>query len=521
MIFYIKQHKLLIFLEILVATSRAGCDVMLSFAMGRMTDAAVNKQIVNLIQATISCGICLILLYVLYLLETNFRKQLSGKCLCNIKSDIYTALIRGGVANFHKQTDSYYLNLLQGDIDLLERNYFESLWRCINLSIQIVFCVIALITVSPKLFVIFAVVSIFPQLTSRLFRNYLVQPQNTFSVQNSQCIQKSKEFIGGFDTILFFSKQKTFISRLIHEDKILEERRKKKDVRSAAISYGATTVNMIAQIICMATVAYFVATGELYFGALTTSTQLLNYTFIPLNTVITGISSIISTRGIRKKFFDLIRVSYFQQHGTFCNGDICFDKVTVGYDRQDILKDFSCCFQEGKKYAIIGASGTGKSTLARALMGASQIRNGKIYIGGVDVQEIPALELYKNVLYIPQDTFLFEGTVLENISFFGEDQLAKASALRAALPEDLYNAQAGGDRGKALSGGEMTRLSIARALCSSASVLIFDEPTSGLDPSTALEIENMIQSISEKTVLVITHNWDPQYLDRFDDVIKI
>ena len=67
----------------------------------------------------------------------------------------------------------------------------------------------------------------------------------------------------------------------------------------------------------------------------------------------------------------------------------------------------------------------------------------------------------------------------------------------------------------------MTRISIARALCSTASVLLFDEPASGLDPNTAAEIEQLLQHISGKTVLIITHNWDRQYLERFDGVIQI
>ena len=85
----------------------------------------------------------------------------------------------------------------------------------------------------------------------------------------------------------------------------------------------------------------------------------------------------------------------------------------------------------------------------------------------------------------------------------------------------MLDQKAGGDHGKQLSGGEMTRISVARALCSSAPIMIFDEPTSGLDPNTAKEIENLISKITGKTIFVITHNWDEQYLSTFEDIVQI
>lgn len=518
---YIMRQKWLLFLEVVVATSRAGCNVLLSFTMGDMTNAAVDRQIPVLVNASVWCVVWLIVLYGLQALEMYCRKKLSGRCLYDIKADLYHALADKGVSAFHGNTDSYYLNLIQGDIDLLERDYFDAMWRAVNLTVQTAFCVVALITVSLRLFIIFALVSIVPQIASRCFKRPLQRTKDAFSAQNARCVQKEKEFIGGFDTILFFSKKDVFISRLLREDKILEEKRQKRDVCDILTSGGATTINMVAQIICMAAAAYFVAAGELRFGALTTSTQLLNFTFTPLNTVINCALSILSTSGVRDKFTALIKAPGAQRQGRFCDGDICFDRVTAGYGERKVLHDFSCRLERGGTYAIIGASGAGKSTMARALMGSAQVQSGSISIGGTDVRAMSYEEIYRNVLYVPQNTYLFEGTVLENISFFGETELARESALRASLPEELLSAQAGGDRGQMLSGGEKTRLAVARALSSPAPILIFDEPTSGLDPETAAEIEKLLHSIEGKTVVIITHNWQPAYLDRFDDVIKI
>lgn len=228
-----------------------------------------------------------------------------------------------------------------------------------------------------------------------------------------------------------------------------------------------------------------------------------------------------STRDIRSKVVQLVSEPASSGEKDFVSGDIIFSNVSAGYGEKVVLHNFSYALPLGGKYAIIGGSGAGKSTIIKALAGSAKVSEGQITVGGVDVTDISPSELHKNILYVPQTPYLFEGTVLENISFFGDEASARAAAIHAALSTELLNAQAGGDRGNMLSGGEMTRLSVARALCSEASIIIFDEPTSGLDPETAEDIENLLLSISNKTVIVITHNWDARYLQKFDDVITI
>lgn len=302
---YIMKQKRLLFLEAAAATLRAGCGVLLSFAMGEMTNSAVDGQLPVLLGSGAVCVVCLSALYGLQVLETYLRKTLSARCICAVKADPYSALERRGPAALHGQSDSYYLNMLQGDIELLERDYFDSIWRAINLSIQVVCCAAALIAVSARLFVIFALVSIAPQLASRWFKRPLQRRKDEFSRQNARCVQRGREFIGGFDTILFFSRSELFISRLLDEDRRLEASRRRRDTYSSAASGGANAINMVAQILCMGAAAYFIAVGELRIGALTSSTQLLNFIFTPLNTVINCALAIVSTRGLRDKFTGL------------------------------------------------------------------------------------------------------------------------------------------------------------------------------------------------------------------------
>ena len=292
---YIFLLKCLLILELLISSLRGISEVILSFSMGGITNAAVDHNTNQLFLSSLICMSSLLAIYVFYVLENYLRKTLSGKCLYAIKKDLYESLSRKNEREFHHHPDSWYLNILQSDMDVLERDYFDAMWRMMNMFIQSLFCMIALAFVSVKLFVIFAIVSIIPEIISRFFKKPLAKTKDAFSKQNTICIQNQKDFISGFDTIFHFAKSHIFILKLLSEDKNLEQKRRKKDVYNVMASYGATTLNMIASILCMASAAYFVAAGELRFGDLTTSTQLLNYIFTPLNAAIGCFITVLTT----------------------------------------------------------------------------------------------------------------------------------------------------------------------------------------------------------------------------------
>jgi ATP-binding cassette subfamily B protein len=518
---YIKKQKLLLLFEVFISLLNAISKVVLSFQMGTMTNAAVDGRPRELELSAVYCVICLGLCYVFQIITTYFRKKISGNCIRAIKNDLYHAFSRSGIGVFHKKPDSYYFNLLHGDMDLLERDYFDSIWRAINLILQVILCAAAMLFVSPQLFVIFTVVSFAAQFISKLFKKSLQKSKDQFSTQNEACMKKTKEFVCGFDTISYFLKQDLFIDSLRAEDLELENKRTRRDVSGSVASNGSYTINMISSIICMAVAAYLVAIGNIRFGALTTSTQLLNFMFTPLNSAIAYILAASSTNNLQKKFLEFIHSEQNDENEKYNDGDICFNDVSAGYGDKIIISDFTYRIEKGKKYAIIGASGIGKSTLASVIMKNANIMSGAVTIGDINIQEISIPALYNHVLYIPQDTFLFDGTVLDNISFWGDAERAKTAARSVSLPENLLSQKTGSDNGKFLSGGEQTRINIARALLSDASVLIFDEPTKGLDPSTASEIESLLLSISGKTVIVITHNWSEEYLNSFDGIIRL
>jgi len=355
---------------------------------------------------------------------------------------------------------------------------------------------------------------------SMAFTNILRKVKNDFSSQKETCVGNIKEYVNNINTIYFCGISDKMNGKLRKDDEKLEEERRRKDTTNIVCNNGAYTINMISSIICMSVAAYFVSIEKLRFGDLTTSTQLLNFMFVPLTTAYNYVMAVVSSKPIADKFMGIIKDDIMISD-KYLNGNVIFNKADIGYGDKTLIKNFSYIFEKNKKYAVIGESGIGKTTIALSVLGLTDIKNGSIKIGSIDITDIDSKNLYQKIFYVPQKTDLFRGTVLDNICFGDKERDAIEISKSVNIASQFLGSNTKSDNGIALSGGEQKRISIARALCSDAEVIIFDEPESGLDPQNAKDIEDLIMQIHDRTIIVITHNQDEEYLRRFDYVIDV
>ncbi|GAA4390045.1 ABC transporter ATP-binding protein [Hymenobacter koreensis] len=197
-------------------------------------------------------------------------------------------------------------------------------------------------------------------------------------------------------------------------------------------------------------------------------------------------------------------------------GDIVFDHVSFTYPDTGIqaLQDVSFRIQPGHTLAVIGNTGSGKSTIANLLCRLYDVTDGRILVDGVDVRDYNLESLRGQIGYVPQDVFLFSDTIGHNIGF-GLDSLSEEKMVQAAQDADVhenilrfpegYNTKVG-ERGITLSGGQKQRVSIARALVKEPSILILDDSLSAVDTKTENVILNSLQRImQDRTSLIISH----------------
>lgn len=202
---------------------------------------------------------------------------------------------------------------------------------------------------------------------------------------------------------------------------------------------------------------------------------------------------------------------------TTLKGDIKFDNVSFTYPDTGIraLENVDFHLHPGEKLAIIGRTGSGKSTIADLLVRMYDVSEGHIFIDQKDIQQINLHHLRRKVGYVPQDMFLFSDTIAENIAFGCQEEvsrpLVESMAKSASVYEDIMDFPEGfdtavGERGVTLSGGQKQRISIARALIKKPDLLILDDCLSAVDTKTEKEILGYFEKeLANKTAIIITH----------------
>lgn len=197
-------------------------------------------------------------------------------------------------------------------------------------------------------------------------------------------------------------------------------------------------------------------------------------------------------------------------------GDIIFKDVSFSYKNQnyETLKKINLTIKQGERVAILGKIGSGKSTLAKLLMNLYVPTGGSVLVDQTDVRQIDPVDLRRAIGMVPQEPFLFMGTIKDNIAIgeqFATDEEILQASKAAGVHDFIGKHEAGydllvGERGEGLSGGERQAVTLARALLTSPNILILDEPTNSMDRQTEHAfIKNMHTLLGNQTLILITH----------------
>ena len=261
--------------------------------------------------------------------------------------------------------------------------------------------------------------------------------------------------------------------------------------------------------------------SDLTVGDITVMVALLGKTYMPVNSLLNIQVDWMRSMAMFTRVFE-----YFDMPVEIENpenpvvpkastGEVEFSHVNFSYDgERQILKDVSFKLNSGKSIAIVGPSGSGKSTIINLIPRLYDVNSGSVTFDGVDVRELDLAFLRKNVGVVSQETYLFNGTIRDNLQY-ADPEAAEEDMINALKKANIYDFVASqekgldtevGNRGLKLSGGEKQRISIARVLLKDPALLIFDEATSALDSISESKIQEAIEPIiKERTSILIAH----------------
>ena len=328
------------------------------------------------------------------------------------------------------------------------------------------------------------------------------------------------EDINGIETIKSLASEKTRYQKI---DREFVDYLKKSFTYSRAESQQKA-LKKLAQLflnVCILWMgANLVMDGKMSLGQLITYNTLLFYFTNPLENIINLQSKLQTAQVANNRLNEVYLVnSEFEEQKmvedlSMVQGDMTFKKVHYKYDYgQDILSDINLTIKHGSKIAFVGVSGSGKSTLAKMMVNFFNPSQGEIRLGDMNLNHIDKKSLRQHINYLPQQPYVFNGTILENLLLGAKEGTTQEDIVRAVelaeIREDIermplnYQTELTSD-GTGISGGQRQRIALARALLTDAPILILDEATSSLDILTEKRIVDNLMNL-DKTLIFIAH----------------
>src|SRR6056300_1947656 len=323
-----------------------------------------------------------------------------------------------------------------------------------------------------------------------------------------------------FETVKYFNNEKHEYERLNESLKEYEKESVNNQYSLSYLNIAQTVVIMVGITIMLVMSAYDIRAGHLSIGGFVVINAYMLQLYQPLNFFGTVY------REIRQSLTDMENLfTLWEEKPNLTDSEkalqkteeasIRFENVSFDYDaRRTIIQNISFEVPNGKKVALVGPTGAGKSTISRLLFRFYDPKEGAVYVNNQNIKDISQQSLRKMIGVVPQDTVLFNDTIYYNISY-GNPEASEEQIYEAARSADIHDFVRGlpdgyqtlvGERGLKLSGGEKQRVAIARAILKNPSIFFFDEATSALDSTTEKQIQASLNAISvDRTTLIIAH----------------
>lgn len=454
------------------------------------------------------------------------------RAVTNYRMHAFAKLLDKGIGAFDQGGASVWESAFTNDITTIETTYLEKIETLARDIPMFLSAVILLFVESVPLATWAIVCALLSLWVSVVSGKRLAPHQQAVSDEMGHFVAAVHDIIAGFAQIKSFkaegpAERRFFASNTELEDAKQAKRRCEKDISVIAEAAGS-----ISQI----TVLFFgawlcVSEHAITIGGIMMVTQLMNYIRVPIAELPSIFAARRASVALAGKLASELGHAKAEE-GTLQLApehaqDIKLQDVFFAYEEGNpVLRGITAEFEAGKCYAVVGASGSGKSTLLSLLMGARRDYEGKVTFDGSEFHDVSLDSLYGTESLVSQKTFLFDASLKDNITMFGDaDAEALSSAIEQAGLKDFVAAHgidyACGEEGANLSGGERQRACIARALLHGARTLLFDEATSALDQKTADQVTRAVLSLSGTTRVMVTHRLDAGLLRGFDGIMVL
>ena len=524
---YLRVHRLRLILVVFAAVISTGFMVLAPFLVGKVTTTLF---------ASIADGVfywetivwLLAALVALYLISQLFT-FLQGFVMAKITANVMQTLRREIDEKMHRLNLAYYdghthgdiLSVITNDVDTINNTISQNLTSVVTQVTTAVGVLIMMFAISPKLSLIPIVMVPLSLLSAagvmKASEKYYAQQQDLLGKVNGYV----EEMYNGQSVVQAFNYQRRAEQGFAKLNKALMTSSRKAETTAGAVSPITTLVNDLGYVLCAGIGCLWAIAGRITVGNVQ---AMLEYTWRfaePFSAIAGMVGSFSAAAAAGERIFTLLDAQEELPDRKACviprerKGAVTFRNVQFGYTPDHLLmKGIDLTVQPGQKVAIVGPTGAGKTTLINLLMRFYELSGGTITVDGVSTTDMPRQELRDRFGMVLQDTWLYEGTIAENIGYADEhmDRERIVAAAKSACAHGFIKTLPGGydmvlSKGaENISQGERQLLTIARAIASDPEIMILDEATSNVDTHTEVLIQNaMAELMKGRTSFVIAH----------------
>lgn len=528
---YIKANLKYLILSILFALLSTVSFYFITRNMGKVVDAAGAGNFEIIKESSLFALLFIVLWVFTSYLMLNSSNNFSNNVALSLNRDYCRAVFLTPTAIYDKKSNDYYINLMNEDLNILRRDYFLTLSRFASYVIQAIVFLVGLFLISPYFCALSLVFSLLPFFISKFVTKKLQKLQMEVSQSNEEKFGGIKEIVFGSHPIKQSGNEETFINRYL---KVLGKNLstiKESNIKMNIFNQSMRGVGLLSQLVILSLGALLILKGTVTTGDLIMSMFFITSVSDAVGNAIETYNNIKSTKGVGDKFLNMLKNNeelpkgraLVLEAGKVKDG-VSVKNFSFAFGDRDIFKNFSYELADGGTYAVIGESGSGKSTFARLLTKELDGYKGEVTVYGQDLNEISEKSLFESVAVVPQEAMIFKDSLFNNITMYDSSITEESEEYKDIVKKLNLEGLAQKEKEGTLdvlqaSGGEKERISIARAMIRKPKILILDEPTTGLDPDNAREVKKIITNLDGVLRLVITHDYDEEYLKKFDGVI--
>lgn len=524
---YLKEHRLSLFLCMLSAVISTAFLVLAPFLVGRVTTALFASIADGVFYwDTILCLLAaLVALYLISQLFTFLQgfgmARITAHVMQKLRSDIDGKMHRLKLDYYDTHTHGDILSVITNDVDTINNAISQNLTSVVTQITTAVGVLVMMLAISPALTVIPVVMVPLSLLSAagmmKASETYYGQQQDLLGALNGYV----EEMYNGQQVVQAFNHQKQAKAEFRALNEALRDSARKAEVPAGSVSPITTLVNDMGYVVCAAIGCLWAIAGKIAVGNVQ---AMLEYTWRfaePFSSLAGMVGSFGAAAAAGGRIFALLDAeeeipdpqspAVPKEH----NGRVVFHQVKFGYTPDRLLmKGVDLAVEPGQKVAIVGPTGAGKTTLINLLMRFYEINGGSIQVDGADIRQMSRAELRDRFGMVLQDTWLFEGTIADNIAYAETDmdrEKVIASARSACAHSFIKTLPGGYDMvlskgAENISQGERQLITIARAIASDPEILILDEATSNVDTHTEVLIQKaMAELMKGRTSFVIAH----------------